>query len=355
MKSLSEKLMIESSGLIKNYWYVAARSTDLKKRKPVKAVIMELPIVLWKNSKGDIAAMIDRCNHRNAPLSEGKIENDCIVCPYHGWVYNEEGQCVNIPSEGPNTDRIPNKKVELFPVIERYGLVWIWMGREVLPDKEPFEMPYYNGEGWKNYYMVTHFDNAVTDLVENFMDVPHTVYVHKGWFRDKKQICIKAQVERTPNSVLVSYDQPNDSIGFFDWMINPKRLPLKHTDNFYMPNVTRVDYVYGNQEKAFIITSTCTPITAFETKVYTLITYKLGWFNALATFFLPWYTKKVIDQDVWIMKIHGKNMQTFKTPDYKSTQVDFMHVYIESLRRAAETADEQLTPQPIKKQIEFWI
>lgn len=346
--------MVDNCGALKNYWYVAALAKDIK-NVPLQSVILELPVVLWRTSAGKVAAMLDRCNHRNAPLSHGKIERDCIVCPYHGWVYNTDGQCVNIPSEGPNVDRIPNKKVELFPVQEKYGLVWVWMGRTTLPDKEPFEMPYYTNEGWKNYYMETDFDNAVTDLVENFMDVPHTVYVHKGWFRDKKQICIKAVVERTEDSVLVSYDQPNDSIGFFNWIINPRRLPLKHTDNFYMPNVTRVDYVYGEAEKAFIITSTCTPVSAFETKVYTLISYKLGWFNVFAKWFLPAYTRKVIDQDVWIMEVHGRNMKTFKTPDYKSTQVDFMHVYIESLRQAAEGENGEKKPPPIKKQIEFWI
>ncbi len=76
----------------------------------------------------------------------------------------------------------------------------------------------------------------------------------------------------------------------------------------------------------------------------------------LAKWFLPLYTRKVISQDVWIMEVHGRNMKVFKTPDYKSTQVDFMHIYIESLRQSAETEDvEKAKPQPIKKQIEFWI
>ena len=355
MSSPNEKLMIDTCGTLKNYWYVGALSKDIKGGKPYKSVIMDLPLVIWRNSKGEIAAMIDRCNHRNAPLSNGKIKNDCLVCPYHGWVYNISGQCEHIPSEGPNHDRIPNKKLEVFPVQEKYGLCWIWMGRDIPANSMPFEMPHFNTDGWHNYYMTTDFDNEVTDLVENFMDIPHTVSVHKGWFRDLKQICIKAEVERTADSVLVSYDQPDDSIGFFNMLINPKRLPLKHTDNFYMPNVTRVDYVYGENEKAFIITSTCTPISKLKTKVYTLITYKLGWFNIFAGFFLPWYTRKVINQDVWIMNIHGKNMNIFASPDYKSTQADTMHIYIESLRRAAESNEGSIKPQPIKKQIEFWV
>ena len=352
MKLSEKKLMVDDCGSLKNYWYVAAQSHEIKIDQPFKSVILELPIVLWRGASGAATALLDRCNHRNAPLSEGKINNNCLVCPYHGWAYNTAGSCVTIPSEGPHTERIPTKKVESFPVKEMYGLVWVWMGRDVEPDGEPFKMPYYSN-GWINYYMVTDFKNGVTDLVENFMDVPHTIYVHKGWFRDRKQMSIKAEVERTENSVLVTYDQPADSIGFFSKLINPKGLPLKHTDNFYMPNVTRVDYLYGSEEKAFIITSTCTPIKAFETRVYTLISYRLGWMNFFARWFMPWYTKKVIMQDVWIMDHQGHNLQAFNEINYQSSQVDYMHLYIESLRDAA--MKEERVPAPIKKQIEFWV
>ena len=347
--------MINSSGLLKFYWYAATVSSKLKTNVPYPITIMELPLVIWKNKEGILSCILDRCNHRNAPLSKGKIVSDCLVCPYHGWEYNGDGQCVKIPSEGPNIERIPNKKVDAFPIIDKYGLIWIWPTLEKQPDKDPFPIPLINTQGWSQYYMTTNFENNVTNLVENFMDVPHTVYVHKGWFRETKKICIKAKVERTKDSVLVSYDQPNDTIGFFGWLVNPKRLPMKHTDNLYMPNVTRVDYTYGESERAFIITSTCTPISPLKTKVFTLITYKLGWINLVAKQFLKMYTRKVIDQDVWIMKVHGQNLKTFRKIDYSSTQVDFMHVYIESLRNHAQNPEMEFTPQPIVKQIEFWV
>lgn len=355
MKSSNDEMMIWQSGDLKNYWYAAALSIDVKPGIPYPSTIMEVPLVIWRSASNILSVMLDRCNHRNAPLSKGKVVKNCLVCPYHGWEYNSEGACVKIPAEGPQAERIPNKKVETFQASEKDGLIWVWMGRNTSVDKPPFTMPYYNTNGWKNYYMKTSFANGVTNLVENFMDVPHTVYVHKGWFREQQQMCIKAIVERTLDSVLVSYDQPNDAIGFFSWLINPKRLPLKHTDNFYMPNNTRVDYTYGDSVKSFIITSTCTPIRPFETKVFTLITYKFGWLNLIAALFLPSYTRKIINQDVWIMKVHANNLKKFKCTDYKSTQVDFMHVYIESLREAAKNTENKPPPQPILKKIEFWV
>ena len=348
--------MYNESGDLVNYWYAAGESSTFKTGKPVQRIIFEIPIVLWRKKDREIAAVLDRCNHRNAPLSDGVQIGDCIVCPYHGWKYNHNGQCVDIPSEGPHRERIPNKKVEAFPVIERYGLIWVWMGKNKNPDKAPFEMPIMQENNWRYYYMRTPFKNNVTDLVENFMDVPHTVFVHKGWFRDKKQMRVKAKVERTENSVLVSYDQPNDSIGFSQLLVNPKKLPMKHTDNFYMPNNTRVDYIFGEGERGFIISSTCTPIRPFETIVYTLIAYKFGWLSFLLGLGLPFYTRKVIQQDVEIMDLHARNLHDFnKETDYKSTQCDAMHIYIESLRKYAKNPDDTVKPKPIIKDIEFWI
>lgn len=344
--------MYSDAGDLVKSWYAVGKSKKFGK-KPTKVRIFDIDIVCWRKDNGEVAAILDRCNHRNVPLSEGRIVDQCIVCPYHGWKYDDRGQCVQIPSEGPNPDRIPNKHVEQFPVKEIYGLVWLWMGRSHDVDKEPFEMPLLKEKKWHHYYMVTQFENNVTDLVENFMDVPHTVFVHKGWFRDRKQIRIEAKVERTENSVLVTYDQSNDAIGFSDRIFNPKKLPMQHTDNFYMPNNTRVDYIYGAEERGFIITSTCTPVSPFLTNVYTLITYKFGWWSLVAKRLLHWYTKRVINQDVWIMKVHGDQVKKMGQMDYRSTQCDTMHLYIQSLRKAAK--NKQSPPNSMIKNIEFWI
>lgn len=348
-------MMINSVGDLKNAWYVVALQDELKQGKILSKTIMDFPLVVWRDKQGKVQVLADKCMHRNAPLSKGKLSGGCIVCPYHGWVFNGDGHCTEIPSEGPNSHRIPKHKVESFTVKEEAGLVWVWMGRDVPVNHEPFNMPYYSGKGWNNYYMVTDFEQDVTDLVENFMDVPHTVFVHKGWFRDRKQISIKAKVERTVDSVLVTYEQGNDAISFSSKLLNPKNLPMKHTDNFYMPNTTRVDYIFGEMERAFIITSSCTPIHSNLTRVYTLITYNFGLLNVLAKLFLPWYTRKVIMQDVDIMKIQAENISKFGERDYRSTKVDTMHLYIESLRDFAKEGSSGISPQPIIKEMEFWV
>ncbi len=352
--------MRERCGDLKNYWYAAAQSKDVNAKQPLSVVIMETRIVLWRNAQGQAVALRDRCLHRNTFLSPGDITDQGIKCPYHGWTFDEQGVCVNVPSEGENGKAYPNRKVESFPAQEAYGLIWVWMGGGE-PDsaRQPFPMPHYNEPGWNTYYMKTHFDNGVTSLVENFMDVPHTVFVHKGWFRDRKKLKVDSTVERTPDSVLVTY-HAQDAIGFTEKVLNPKGLPMQHTDKFYMPNNTRVDYIYGEDERGFVITSTCTPINDHETTVFTLICYKFGWANPLFRTFLPWYTRQVIQQDVEIMANQGRSFKE-QGPDFKSTPADTLHVFIESLREHAQTngldvqGKPQAAPRPMTRDVVFWI
>lgn len=355
---MNKTSMRERVGRLSEYWYVGSTSAQLKANRPISVVIMETRIVLWRKKDGNVAALRDRCSHRNAFLSKGAIKKDCIKCPYHGWTFDAQGNCVNVPSEGSEGKAFSNRNVEKFPVIEQEGLIWIWMGKEKKPDpkKQPFPMPFYNTKGWKTYYMVTPFENGVTNLVENFMDVPHTVFVHQGWFRDRSRKKVQAIVERTEDSVLVTYDQKSDSIGFADRILNPKKLPMYHTDNFYMPNNTRVDYVYGDSERGFVITSSSTPVSEFKSMVFTCISYSLGVLQSTARLWFPWYTRQVIEQDVEIMAEQGASLQE-EAGSFKSTPADTLHLFIESLRdwEASDSKSLESKPKPITREIEFWI
>jgi len=344
--------MRERCGLLKEAWYAAALSTELTARQPLGRVILEEPLVLWRAAGSRAVALEDRCAHRNAALSKGAVFDGRLGCPYHGWVYDGEGRCVEVPSQG--TEGPPVCGVPRFPVVERYGLVWVWMGAGA-PVGEPFPMPYWDTPGWGTYYMVTSFPNEVTHLVENFMDVPHTTFVHAGWFRKPAHQRIRVLVERTPDSVLVTYDLPHDKIGFSDRILNPDGASTEHTDKFYMPNTTRVDYTFGPR-RGFTITSTCTPRGPFDTVVHTLISYKLGWLNRLAPLWLPLYTRKVIQQDVEIMQVQGDNLRRYGGEmRFHSTAADLLHEFVESLRDHAESGGREPAPEPRCEEVFFWI
>ncbi|RMG16858.1 MAG: aromatic ring-hydroxylating dioxygenase subunit alpha [Planctomycetota bacterium] len=310
---------------------------------------------MFRGPDGAPHALRDRCLHRNAELSEGTLEGGCLRCPYHGWTYDAAGRVTAVPSAGPENAVLPKKRLERFPCQEAHGLVWVYMGDPEDIACEPFPIPYWNEDGWRAYYMVTDFENDVTNCVENFMDVPHTVYVHDKWFRRRALRSVRATVERTEDSVLVTYHQEQDTIGFHGRILNPTGEPMRHTDKFYMPNVTRVDYAFGSR-RAFVITSQCTPVTATRTRVYTAITFRLGHrlLNALGRLLLPPYTRQVIEQDVRIMANQGRSLRRYGS-EFLNSEADLLHRCIESLRSWAESGGAGPRPRPIRKEIEFWI
>lgn len=351
---IGRPIMRHRCGTLNEHWYVAALSKQVTTRRPFASEIMEAPLVLFRDAQGRARALLDRCLHRNAPLSRGDLFDGCIACPYHGWTYDGDGRCVIVPSESHEPRPRPGLQVQRFPTLERDGLIWVWMGDpDRAGDKEPFRMPHAGERGWSTYYMLTDFDGDVTDLVENFMDVPHTEFVHAGWFRRARHARpVRVTVERTRDAVHVEYFKPDDTIGFANWLLNPDRRPMTHTDRFFMPNVTRVDYMWG-ERRGFVITSQITPLTATRARVYTAITFRFGAFNAIARLLLPLYTRAVIQQDVRIMALQTANLTRFGTRAFNGTAADTIHRAIESLRDHAASGDQGPSPEPSITRLEL--
>jgi phenylpropionate dioxygenase-like ring-hydroxylating dioxygenase large terminal subunit len=348
-------IMRFSSGTLHENWYIAARSKDVGNKRPLASTIMEEKVALWRTGRGDVAAVVDRCLHRNAALTAGRINDGCITCPYHGWSYGSDGLCSFVPSEGNDFRPRPDRRLETFPVAEQDGFVWVYMGTPARAGgRRPFAFPPV-GDGWNSYTMVTRFAGDVTDLVENFMDVPHTAFVHSGWFRKAHNAKpAEAIVERMHDAVHVEYFQPDDSIGFTRRMLNPDNAPMTHTDRFFMPNVTRVDYGWGSR-RGFIITSQITPVTPREAIVYTAITFRFGAVNRLARRLLPAYTRIVINQDVKIMDVQTATITRFGERRFHGTGADVIHRSIEALRDYSKEGERGTPPRPATKRIRFWM
>ena len=343
----------ENDGEIKNNWYIACLSKEVGK-SPIRRQIYDQFLVIYR-VKNKVIAQLDRCPHRYAKLSEGEVINGCLKCPYHGWTMNEEGEVVDIPSEGPTRDKSIRFKNQVYSVVEREGVIWVWMGDEEPKDLPTWSFPKVNEKGWNHYFMVTDFDNNVTHLAENFMDVPHTVYVHKNWFRNKTFTKVPFSVDVKNGRVLVTYNQEKDEIGVLTKIIlNPYKKPMTHTDEFIYPNITRVDYMYG-EKHGFIINSQITPVSEYKSRVYTYIAYKIVIGGKILKPFINFYTRKVIEQDVDIMANQGPNLMHFKDHRFKSTDADEVHIAIERLRKLGIEEQGKVFTVNYLKEKEFWI
>jgi phenylpropionate dioxygenase-like ring-hydroxylating dioxygenase large terminal subunit len=314
---------------------------------------------LFRDVDGKPSVQVDFCIHRGTKLSTGKVVDGCIRCPYHGWTYNGAGHVVEIPSEGSeSTDGQPirsNLRNRTLPCVEQDGVIWVWMGAGVpTAPTPPWRFPNYQKPGWISYFMITDFENEVTNLAENFMDVPHTVFVHKGWFRNSARINVPMEINVGNGEVLVTYHQPNDSIGFAKRALNPKNEPMVHTDKFIFPNITRVDYSFGSSS-AFVINSQCTPVSTMKSRVFTYIAYRLPLIGPLIKPFMRFYTRKVIQQDVDIMKNQGANLLAHEPKRFLSTDADEIHLAIEHLRRLGREGKPEVWSISKNRQKSFWI
>ena len=345
-----------------------------------------MPLALFRDAAGAPVALFDRCLHRNAALSAGRVIEGKLACAYHGWVYDGGGRCVEIPSlgptqqgqgadEGPSPSSMPSimpsiiecpadaGAVERWPTCEQDGLIFVYPGGAdpVSARRPAFRTPHHGEAPWTVYYMVTRFPNGVTNLVENFMDVPHTAFVHRGWFRNRDNRRIPTVVRSLDESVLVTYEE-GDRVSGAGRLFNVTGAPAEHTDKFYAPHVTRVDYRFGDAA-SFVITSQVTPIGPLDSMVYTAISYRFPFGVAgrlAARALVPlmrWYTTRVIRQDVDIMAVQGKGLAHAPGGGhFIGTEADRIHEAIERWRRwllrGAPDADR---PPDAERRITFFV
>jgi len=325
---------------LKENWYIAAESRELK-RKPLGLELYGEKIVLFRDEKNEPAALEDRCAHRNLELSQGRAIGGCVECQYHGWRYNGAGALTAVPSLGSNAC-IPNHRVRAFPTIERDGFIWVFLGKSS-PQQRPFQFPHIAEDGWTTFRMKTRFEASVESCLENFLDCPHTVFVHKGWFRSHDARELTAIVQAAPNSVEARFRGEPISKSVVSRLFFPKGRELWHTDRFEMPNISRVDYDFG-PDRHFIITSQCTPIAEFETEVYTVITFRFGRLGALVRLVFEPLSRHIIQQDVDVLRAQTRQIRRFDGPRFAHVETDLLGLKIHSLRRHAERQSERNEP-----------
>jgi len=324
--------------IINGYWYIAAPSSELKK-KPIKRKVEGESIVLWRDASGKPQALRDRCAHRGMALSAGKVVKDCIQCPYHGYQYDGAGTLKEIPSLCSEEPLPQAKSMKPFPIVEQDEHLWVWIGVGE-PTRDPFHFPHYGEEGWSTFFMQTRFHAPVDVCLENFLDVPHTIFVHPGLFRNEDRDMVKTRVTRTGESVVVDFLDEKPMQGIGPRLVFPKGVKQKHTDQFILPSTSRVDYEYGETHN-FLIVSQCTQREEFVVDVTTAITWKLPLPSLITKPFLKWYCRKVIQQDVDILEIQGAQMKEFGR-NFTNTKVDLLGRHINALRRNAAEGSSEL-------------
>ncbi len=315
-------------------WYIACASTDLR-RRPIARTVLGIPLVLFRASNGRVGAFLDRCPHRNVPLSLGRVEGNTIECCYHGWRFDPEGRCTAVPAL-TNHSEARARNATAFPVAEQDGFVWVFADSEARASDLPPRFPHLGEPGYTTVRRELSVEATLLAAAENALDVPHTAFLHRGLFRSEPRgIAITAIVRRLPDRVEAEYVGEARPPGLAARILSPSGGVVTHFDRFVLPSTAQVEYRLG-EENHLVITSVHTPVSDFVTRIFAVISFRLrlpGW---LVRPLLTPIAMKIFRQDAEILRQQTLNVRRFGGERFASTEVDVLGPHILRLLKEAE-------------------
>ena len=173
--------MTTPSQFLRNAWYMACWASELADSAMLRRRLLGDPVLLFRKLDGSIAALVDRCPHRFAPLSMGTRDGDHVTCAYHGLTFDSEGACVG----NPFSQTLPKAaNIRSFPAAERDGIIWFWPGEPALAAAAPLPDFSALAEPWAETPLAGHtlMSAPYQYGTDNLMDLSHIEFVHKGSF-----------------------------------------------------------------------------------------------------------------------------------------------------------------------------
>jgi phenylpropionate dioxygenase-like ring-hydroxylating dioxygenase large terminal subunit len=314
---------------LRNQWFIACQTHKLRK-KPLASFLMGMPIVLFRDALGHPRALLDRCPHRNIPLSKGKIQQGVIECPYHGWQFDGRGICQHIPGllrESP----VLSYSVSSFPVLEQDGFIWV----NITPDQSaeavlPYSPPLLNDPKYTSFIWEVAIEADLLNALENFLDGTHTHFIHPGLIRsNNNRSLLTAIIRVTQQSVEVEYTDEKQQSGIIAKLFD--RCRSKSYGRFRLPSTAQLEYCSTSGTK-MLITVFLTPKNDTQHKAYIITTYQKN-------FFPGWLSHSLIkplfylalQQDLHILKLQSKNIALFDSEDFHSTEIDLIRTSVRQI------------------------
>jgi phenylpropionate dioxygenase-like ring-hydroxylating dioxygenase large terminal subunit len=331
----------QSDVSLPRWWYVACRSQEL--RRPRARTVHGVPLVLFRDGRGRAVALLDRCPHRNVPLSMGAVRDGQLECAYHGWRFDGGGACRLVPgldSDAP-ADR-PARRVTAFPVVERDGWVWVVPGGDDPAVPQPPALAHVGEPGFTTVSRTARLRGAALAAVENALDVAHTAFLHRGLFRGRRApVPVRATVRHLPLGVEAVYEGEPRPPGLVARLLSPEGGIVEHVDRFLLPSVAQVEYALG--DALLVVTSACTPTGTGETLLHAAVTFRLRLPAPLVRAAVAPVVDQILRQDARILAAQADNVARFGGEHFAHTAVDVLAPHVLRLVRRAERGE---LPEP---------
>lgn len=325
------------------FWYVACLSSQLRSRRPLARTVLGTPLALFRDGAGRAGAVLDRCPHRNVPLSFGRVAGGLLQCAYHGWRFDPSGTCRDVPGLcGEPPDRRA-RAVAAFPTRERDGFVWVWPDAGSEPAGEPFAFPAVGDPAYSTVRRTFTVIGSLHAALENTLDVPHTAFLHGGLFRGGREpVEIDVVVRPGADRVEAEYLGEPRPPGVAGRILAPGGGVVSHFDRFILPSIAQVEYrlpVPGEPDNHLLVTSAFTPVSDTETLLHAAVTFRLRVPHSVVRAVLPPIAQMIFAQDARILARQAENVARFGGEQFASTELDVLGQHILRLLRRAERGE----------------
>lgn len=315
-------------------------------RKPVAMKLAGTPIVLWRGDRG-VAAFVDRCPHRNYPLSAGRVVEGRLVCPYHGWAFRGDGGCADVPgfAKEPSTDLF-RLGAETIGVHEAMGVVWA-----CLKPLEPCEAnlpPMPEGPDFDHFWWPMKPERArVFDALDNVLDPFHTNFIHDGYIRVSHR---RQRVEQTIRTFEDGFEAVYIQDTDYGWMSRALEGPRAQSRGRYFPPVAFQGRWEGHGGLTLCVTIWFVPLDEHTIQPFARFSTPKSkgpaWLKqALIRLFLF----RVIQQDANALARLHDNIVAFGGPRFKAGPADRLSGLLMRLYNGGPLAPETLGP------FELWL
>ncbi|XGV99853.1 MAG: Rieske 2Fe-2S domain-containing protein [Leptolyngbya sp. BL-A-14] len=184
LNSQALKVGVHEAGINGNHWYAVGWADQLKVGAVMAVTIWHQSIAIYRDVDGNLHALDDACPHKGVALHKGKVHGHLLACRYHGWEFDREGHCVNIPYL-PEGQKLPCAQVQPYPVQEKYNLIWIFPGDRALAETKALpSIPEFDDPDWLMVPSTARFQAHYSFCNENSVDLFHG-FLHEhqqGWF-----------------------------------------------------------------------------------------------------------------------------------------------------------------------------
>ncbi len=318
-----------------NNWYIACQSSELR-QTALARTILGIPLVLFRGNDRIPTALLDRCPHRNVPLSKGLVINDRLICKYHGWQFDDRGICIKVPGLCTQKED-KHRNAVVYPTLEQDNFIWVYCQLNEQPQTQPYQFPYLSTPGFSTFCWQMECETSIENAAENFLDATHTHFVHSGLIRtDRHRQKMTVKITRYGNLVEAVYLDERSISGLIYQILAPGCREVTSIGRFILPSIAQLEYRTDRDYKIFI-SLFITPIRTNLVRAYSVVTFRWNLPNWLGRVIAQPLFFKTAQQDREILALQTANIDLFKGENFVSTEIDIMRPHIAYLLKKAST------------------